>query len=50
MIVGPPGSGKSTVARQLSDMFRLHHFTPKEMIESTRDLLVSAVIYKNISK
>jgi len=39
LIIGPPGSGKSTVARQVSDIFRLHHFTLKDMVDSTRQLL-----------
>lgn len=38
-IVGPSASGKSTIARQISDMYRLNHFTKEDLIKTTLELL-----------
>ncbi|CAL8072219.1 unnamed protein product [Orchesella dallaii] len=39
VIAGPPASGKSTIARQISDLYRLNHFTKDDIIKTTLELL-----------
>jgi len=39
IIVGKPGASKSLVSRQISDLYRLNHFTKKEIIESTIEMM-----------
>lgn len=38
-IIGPVASGKSTIARQISDLYRLNHFTKEDLIKTTLELL-----------
>ncbi|XP_076801317.1 adenylate kinase 7-like isoform X1 [Clavelina lepadiformis] len=38
-VLGPPGSGKSTVAAALCKKFKLHHITMKEVIDETMERL-----------
>ena len=38
-VLGPPGSGKSTVAAALCKKYKLHHIQIKEMIDETIEKL-----------
>jgi len=42
VILGPPAVGKSTVAEQLCDYFRLHHVHVKQVIDDSVDRMVSS--------
>ncbi len=35
MILGPPASGKSTVAKQVAEFYKIHHVTVKELIDES---------------
>jgi len=41
VILGPPAVGKSTVAEQLCDYFKLHHIHVKHVIDEGVDRMVS---------
>ena len=41
LILGPPAVGKSTVAEQLCDYFKLHHIHVKEVVADAVDRMVS---------
>lgn len=44
VIVGPPASGKSTVAKQLCEHYKLHHIQIKKVIDDEIEILVSMLI------
>ncbi len=39
-ILGPPASGKTTIAKQLAQEYKLHYLQIKEVIEETKNELV----------
>jgi len=41
VILGPPAVGKSTVAEQLCDYFKLHHIHIKQVIDEGVEHMVS---------
>lgn len=41
VILGPPAVGKSTVAEQLCDYYKLHHIHVKNVIDEGVDRMVS---------
>ena len=44
LILGPPASGKTTVAKQLCDHFKLHHIKIKDVIDDAIEKLVRSNI------
>lgn len=42
-VLGPPASGKTTIARQLAEEYRLHHLQIKDVIEDTKNELEQLV-------
>ena len=51
VILGAPASGKTTVAKQLCDFFKLHHILIKDVIDDELEGLVSSyytVTYQHI--
>jgi len=47
VILGPPAVGKSTVAEQLCDYFKLHHIHIKEVIVEAVDRMVSLFLFRH---
>ena len=41
LILGPPASGKTTVAKQLCEHYKLHHIKIKDVIDEAIEKLVS---------
>ena len=41
VVLGPPAVGKSTVAEQLCEYFKLHHVHVKQVIDDSFDHMVS---------
>ena len=44
VVLGPPAVGKSTVAQQLCDYFKLHHIHVKNVIDEAADRMVNHYI------
>jgi len=44
VILGPPAVGKSTVAEQLCDYFKLHHVHVKQVIDDSVDRMVRLLL------
>jgi len=40
LILGPPASGKTTIAKQLAQEYKIHHLQIKDVIEETKNELV----------
>ena len=45
LILGPPASGKTTVAKQLCEHYKLHHIKIKDVIDEAIEKLVSGCKY-----
>ena len=45
LILGPPASGKTTVAKQLCEHYKLHHIKIKDVIDEAIEKLVSGRKY-----
>jgi len=43
-MLGPPAVGKSTVAEQLSDYFKIHHIHIRQVIDEEVDRMVSTIV------
>lgn len=41
-VLGPPASGKTTIAKQLAQEYKIHHLQIKDVIEETKNELVRA--------
>jgi adenylate kinase family enzyme len=42
MLLGPPGVGKTTVGKQLSDYYQIHHLSLVSVVEDQVKKMVSA--------
>jgi len=49
VVLGPPAVGKSTVAQQLCDYFKLHHIHVKNVIDEAADRMVNHYILHRLS-
>ena len=44
LILGPPASGKTTIAKQLCEHYKLHHIKIKDVIDDAIEKLVSLLL------
>ena len=49
-ILGPPAVGKTTVAKQLCEHYKIHHIKIQDVIEESIGNLVGFIIFLNFSK